>query len=721
MMGERGLEVFTSTAQMQVVGKRHYGRKAVPHGGGGGRERDHAREQFDSLLLWKGRAVLDADGNASVTIPLNDSLSTFRIAAIANGGAQLFGTGSASIATTQDLILLSGLPPLVREGDRYSATFTLRNTTERTLNADLDAALNPAPEAALEVRHVEIPGGQSRDVTWSVTAPVGSSNLIWQVSARERDGAAGDKIKIIESVIPAFPVRTYQATIAQLSAPLNFPAARPPGAVPGRGGLEINLRAKLGDGLDGVREYMSSYPYICLEQQISRAIVQGDRAYWDSVVDRLPAYMDADGLLRYFPTDRLQGDDGLTAYVLAIAQEANWPLNDADKARTISALQRFVAGKIIRRSALPTADLTIRKLAAIEALSRYAAAQPNLLDSITIEPKSWPTSAVIDWLGILTRVPGIAHADTRRDEALGILRSRLNFQGTIMSFSTERSDSLWWLMISADSNANRMLLSTLSESSWREDIPRLVRGALSRQQYAHWNTTVANAWGVLAMEKFSKAFESMPVTGATGVQYHGAKQVVVWPQPVGAAEVKLPWAPEPANLGVAHVGTGKPWVMVRATAALPLEKPLFTGFKVIRTVTPVEQRRPGAFTRGDVIRVHLDLDAQSDMSWVVVDDPIPAGATVLGSGLGGQSELSQRGEGREGGAWLAFEERRFDSYRGYYRFVPKGRWTIEYTVRLNNPGMFLLPATRVEAMYAPEMFGELPNAAVNVEAENARP
>ena len=41
MMGERGLEVWTATAQMQVVGKRHYGRKAVPAGGGGGH--DHAR------------------------------------------------------------------------------------------------------------------------------------------------------------------------------------------------------------------------------------------------------------------------------------------------------------------------------------------------------------------------------------------------------------------------------------------------------------------------------------------------------------------------------------------------------------------------------------------------------------------------------------------------------------------------------------------------------
>ena len=40
-----------------------------------------------------------------------------------------------------------------------------------------------------------------------------------------------------------------------------------------------------------------------------------------------------------------------------------------------------------------------------------------------------------------------------------------------------------------------------------------------------------------------------------------------------------------------------------------------------------------------------------------------------------------------------------------------------YTVRLNNVGEFALPPTRVEAMYAPEMFGELPNARVKVEAQ----
>ena len=39
---------------------------------------------------------------------------------------------------------------------------------------------------------------------------------------------------------------------------------------------------------------------------------------------------------------------------------------------------------------------------------------------------------------------------------------------------------------------------------------------------------------------------------------------------------------------------------------------------------------------------------------------------------------------------------------------------IEYTLRLNNAGRFSLPPPRVEALYAPESFGELPNAVVEV-------
>ena len=137
MMGRRAYAVHTATASMQVVGKRHFGRKAVPSGGGGGKQA--TRELFDTLLLWQARVPLDAAGDASVEIPLNDSLTGFRIAAVATGGDARFGSGEATIRTTQELMILAGLPQFVREGDRFAAGVTLRNTTDAAQDVTLRA------------------------------------------------------------------------------------------------------------------------------------------------------------------------------------------------------------------------------------------------------------------------------------------------------------------------------------------------------------------------------------------------------------------------------------------------------------------------------------------------------------------------------------------------------------------------------------------------------
>jgi uncharacterized protein YfaS (alpha-2-macroglobulin family) len=102
------------------------------------------------------------------------------------------------------------------------------------------------------------------------------------------------------------------------------------------------------------------------------------------------------------------------------------------------------------------------------------------------------------------------------------------------------------------------------------------------------------------------------------------------------------------------------------------------------------------------------------MTWVVVDDPVPGGASVLGSGLGRDSAMATQGEKDTGWVWPTFQERSFGAFRSYYEYVPKGSFTVEYTVRFNNAGTFGLPPTRVEAMYSPEMFGENPNAMVEV-------
>ena len=302
-----------------------------------------------------------------------------------------------------------------------------------------------------------------------------------------------------------------------------------------------------------------------------------------------------------------------------------------------------------------------------------------------------------------------------RWQAAQILRSRLNFQGTTMGFSTERTDYLWWLMVSGDVNASRVLLSMLDQDKWREDVPRLVRGTLGRQQQGHWNTTVANAWGVLATQQFAAKFETEAVTGATVGKLEKQERKLDWSKQEAGGSLMFAWPSTAASLSLQQDGTGKPWTTIQSLAAIPLKDPFSSGYRIKRTVSPVEQKSKGQWTRGDVMRVRLDVEAQSDMSWVVVNDPVPAGAAILGTGLGRDSQILASGEKKQGWVWPAFEERKFDSFRAYYRFVPKGKWSVEYTVRLNNAGEFVLPETRVEAMYAPEMFGESPNAKLKVQ------
>ena len=219
--------------------------------------------------------------------------------------------------------------------------------------------------------------------------------------------------------------------------------------------------------------------------------------------------------------------------------------------------------------------------------------------------------------------------------------------------------------------------------------------------------------------------ERVKTTDASGA----AHQTTWFGAPAAPGNLKnntmfLPWGKAGSSIGskealeVTHQGTGKPWLTLQSVAAVELKAPFAAGYSIKKTVTPVEQANKslpaGQYTRGDVLRVKLEVNASADMTWVAITDPIPGGATILGSGLGRDSEIATQGEKQSGSGWAAFEERSFESFRSYYQYLPKGTVPMEYTVRLNNVGDFALPPSRVEALYAPEMFGESPNARVRV-------
>lgn len=731
MMQRRGYEVLTSTAQTQVVGKRHYGRKALAPGGGGGR--GAAREQLDSLLLWKGRVALDAQGHAHIDVPLNDALTGFRLTAVASAGADRFGTGHASIRTTQDLQLLSGLPPLVREGDRFDAVFTLRNTTARALSLRVDAQVGADVGAPMPPQRVDIDvaANSAAPARFRIEAPAGVDHLQWQVSARPRDAAADatplDALKVSQIVAPSTPVRVTQAALLGINdGRLKLPVATPPGALTGRdgvalGGLRIGLSPSLTAGLDASRDWMRDYPYACAEQRASRAVALGDRAQWDAFASELPRYIDRQGLLRYFPSSALDGDAELTAYLLQLASESGWTLPDDLQSQLLSGLRRQLDGRVSTVGMSRGISDAIR-LQSIEALSRYQMARAADLTTLPGDPSLWSSGMLVDYLSALQRIDDAPSRNQRLARAKQLLRARFNVQGTVTTLSAVGGDaSRRPLLTSDDSVALRALLALLPEADARDELPALIRGALQRQHAGRWDLTTANAWGALALQGFAARYERGRVDGRTSATLDGQQADQRWAAAPQGAALDLAWPAAASTLQLSHDGGGAPWALVQSRAALPRREPFSSGYRITRTLTPVDQQVAGRWTRGDVARVRLEVDAQADMRWVVVDDPIPGGSTLLGTGLGRDPALVA-GDGGASSAsrvWPAFEERRFDAYRAYYAFVPKGRFQIEYTVRFNTSGHFSMPPTHVEAMYAPEMLGELPIDALDVAGDAA--
>lgn len=705
MLARRGYSMKTFTAQMQVTGKRHFGRKALPAGGGGGKS--PTRELFDTLLFWQAGLPLDAKGELAAEIPLNDSLTAFRVVAVAVAENR-FGTGRAGFRATQDLQLISGLPPVVREGDRFQAAFSVRNGGGKGMRVEVRAESPQLKD--LPPRVLDLAAGESREIAWPVTVPEGGAGLEWTLHAHEIDGRLRDSLKAKQRVEPTLPLRVQSASLQRLDKALDIPVAAPAGSR--KSELRATLAASLLDGQTALRDYMRRYPFACLEQQASKAVASRDAKLWQGLSANLPAYLAASGLANFFPGDG-QGSVALTAYLLAVADEAQWPLPAEARSRMERALAEYLAGRLEPPRTAWENPLPPR-IAAMAALARTGKLTPELIATVKPEPRLWPASVLIDWLDVLRRGPQLAERDSLLGEATAALEARLVSGGKRLSLSSEERDGMWWMMASADTNAVRALLAVMDLPAWKERLPRMVAGTLARQQGNRWNTTTANAWGSLALERYGRLFETAKPTGKSTAMLGKEGRVVDWLTMPKGATAFLPLGSEPANLSLRHEGTGEPYVSVVTLASVPLATPIQRGYSVKREMIPIEQKTPGQWRRGDVLRVRLTVDAREDMGWVVVEDAIPAGASILGSGRKRDSALLTRGEQARGEAWPAWQERLFDSYRAYYEFVPRGRFSLEYTLRLNSEGVFNLPPTRVEAMYAPELFGEAPNGTMEV-------
>lgn len=704
MMGERALEVETATAQMQVVGKRHFGLKAKPTGGDGGQA--PTRELFDTLVSWQPRVKTDANGKAVVQFKMNDSLSKFRIVAIAHSGLGRFGSGEASVITQQEISVSPALGQISREGDNLATEFSIRNATKTAKSVTIRGRAvvvygdgRPNETRDLGQKSVELAALEGKGISLNpVNIPTGASSVRYEIDVLE-NGQPIDSIRITQAVKPAVLVRTWMAQMNRVTDKNTVVGVNlPQNALPNQGGVKVSLIPSLAGGLDTVKDTLANYPFESLELDISRAIALSSRALWEKAMAKLPSHLDAEGFVMYYPSaSTAQGSDVLTAYVLSLAQYAGFEVPQAAREKMISALTGFVEGraKISRRNETP-ADIYIRRVNAIEVLARYGQAKGVWMTSLpAIAPDQVPTATLVDLLSIYSRLADAPERQTQMEKAQSSIRNRLTRTGTGLGLAG--FETPWYMMSSTQGDQLQLILvlSSMQQlvTQWNNEIPQLVRGAIGAMANGSWNLTTANAIGILALKAYAKVYEPTNVTGETEVALNQVRQTFSWTQSQKGGALDFGWpSTGDHRVDLVHKGTGAPWSIVAVNAAIPVRTKVEKHIEVTKTVSPQQ----AVYRKGDVVTVTLKVKPQRDMSFVSLMDPIPAGAKILGLG--------------ESNAWPDHQQAAYDAYRASYTWVDGTGFELTYKVQLNNAGTFKLPATRVEAIYMPENFAEVPNA-----------
>ena len=354
-LAERGLNVVTADTRMRTrasgsddKGDEESGGSASPGGGGGdAANADAIRKDFRTLALWQGSVDVSDTGIATVPLKLPDSLTAYRIIAVATSGADQFGAGDSSIEVNKPFMMQPALPRFANVGDQVEAGVLVFNRTGTT--GPVTVTVVTANGSGLEL---DGPGSQTLPAVGSSPVEVrfrfratgvGSASLTFTGSLQASAPERSDRVQTSVPVTLTQRLATVATSGTVVAAPTGKRApiervSTPPDAIAGLGGLELSTSTSALAGVQSAIQDLVEYPYGCLEQRTSRIRVllglsELESAYalpglpkdLKSVVaselQLLRPFQTSGGGLSYWPNSDL-ADPYLTARTLVLLRDA---------------------------------------------------------------------------------------------------------------------------------------------------------------------------------------------------------------------------------------------------------------------------------------------------------------------------------------------------------------------------------------------------------------
>ncbi len=234
------------------------------------------RGDFNPAPLWLAEEESDARGQFKASFTLPDTITSYRIVAIAADRQGRFATSERSIAVNKPLQLLSSMPRFLVAKDALEARILVQNMSktdaEVTVTAKAQEGLTLAGAAE---RSIRLKAGESAPVSFALKAgEAGKAGLLVQGVLRGNGVEERDAAEFSLPVLPGSLLRTVADAGALAEGKTHDLRLRVPDNPDPRSAVTVILAPSPASGLPLAATQVLEYPWHCLEQRMSRAWVR---------------------------------------------------------------------------------------------------------------------------------------------------------------------------------------------------------------------------------------------------------------------------------------------------------------------------------------------------------------------------------------------------------------------------------------------------------------
>ncbi|AFY83020.1 alpha-2-macroglobulin family protein [Oscillatoria acuminata] len=718
--------------------------KGWGYGGGfsAGSGSTEIRTEFKPLAYYNGSVMSDRNGRATVSFPLPDDLTTWRVMAVATTTDMRFGNGDNTFISSKPLMATPLLPQFVRPGDRFSGGLALTNTTGEKGRLQIQGAVSENLYFADDTTTSQSFQTEAASGTRAYRFPMQASTLgegtVRFVSQLNRQGDAFEVPLSVKQLSVSETVVETGTTENQANIPLNIDN----NVLPNVGGLQIDLASTLIPEITApARDTFAedSLPFLepaasqlsvaanlqILGQKYPQALGEFNPPEQAAIaLDLLQKLQQPDGGFAAYP-GQTQSDPFLTAYAaesLSQGRTAGFAVDEAMVSRLRGYLQKTLADPGQYSYCTSQSCKNRVRLGALMALSELGERRNDFLADIYAQRNDLDAVAQTKLARYLGQFP------EWQTEAQSLSNQRFETVAETGRSATVNLPQGWgWLSSATTAQAQTLRLAIAKEANPTVR-SRLLQGLLNQRREGTWENSYANAEALSALVAYSNSQPTPPNFTATAnlggntldsMQFQGYENSR---QFIQVAMDSLPKGQ--TNLTLNKTGNGTLHYLVEYGYRLPGNQPgRYNGLRVQRNISPVGGDKAIAqfglakpdknlvVDAGQVFDIGLEIISDRPVDHVVITDPLPAGFEAVDSSFQTTTSAVKSAQS----SWeIGYQNLYSDRIVAYADRLQPGVYTLHYLVRSVTPGIYEWPGAHVHLQYAPEEFGRSASSSLEV-------